>query len=51
MATLGTVLLVGAGAGVYVWLILRRLGVGMPGGKPDCGCGSGKSCESKKVKR
>lgn len=51
MATLGTVLLVGAGVGVYVWLILRRLGIGVPGGKPDCGCGSGKSCDSKKVKQ
>ena len=51
MATVGMVILVAVGVGGYVWLILRRLGVGMPGGKPDCGCGSGKSCESKKAKR
>lgn len=50
MATVGTVLLIGAGVGLYVWLILRRLGVGQPGGKPDCGCGSGKACGAKKAK-
>lgn len=50
METVGSVLLIGAGVGLYLWLILRRAGVGRPGGKPDCGCGSGNSCNSKKVK-
>lgn len=51
MGVAGTVLLIAAAVGIYVWLILRRLGVGRPGGKPDCGCGSGKACATKKVQR
>lgn len=47
MAAAGTVLLVAAAVGLYVWLTLRRLGVGQPDGKPDCGCGSGKACKRK----
>jgi hypothetical protein len=50
VAVAGTVLLIAAGVGIYAWLILRRLGVGQPGGKPDCGCGSGKACKTKKVR-
>lgn len=49
MAAFGTVVLIAAGVGLYAWLILRRLGIGQPGGKPDCGCGSGKACQTKKV--
>lgn len=49
MATLGTIVLVVAGASVYFWLVLRRLGIGVPGGKPDCGCGAGQKCKSTKV--
>jgi hypothetical protein len=33
-----------AGSAV-LYIMLRKLGVGMPGGKPDCGCGS---CNTKK---
>jgi hypothetical protein len=49
MAEIGTVVLIGLGVALYFGLILRRLGVGRPGGKPDCGCGSGKDCKAKKV--
>lgn len=51
MAAVGIVLLIMTGVGVYVWLILRRFGVGQPGGKPDCGCGSGNACKTKKVRQ
>lgn len=30
----------------YVFLMLRKSGIGQPGGKPDCGCGSGSSCKT-----
>ncbi len=30
---------------VYVFLMLRRFGIGRPGGRPDCGCGSGSNCD------
>lgn len=49
MAAAGTVLLIAAGVGLYAWLIFRRLGVGQPGGKPDCGCGTGKACPTKET--
>lgn len=47
MQTLGSNALITAGVGVYAWLVLRRLGVGHPDSKPDCGCGSGKACKGK----
>lgn len=51
MEIAGTVLLIGAGIVLYAWLILRRLGVGRPGGKPDCGCGRRDACATKEEKR
>lgn len=45
MQPLLAILLVSGAIGVYVWLMLRKLGVGQPGGKPDCGCGT---CHTKR---
>jgi len=50
MENVGSILLIGAAITVFGWLTLRRLGIGQPGGKPDCGCGSGSACKSRKVK-
>ncbi|HRJ33895.1 MAG TPA: hypothetical protein PKY51_10100 [Fimbriimonadaceae bacterium] len=41
---LGLVILCGA---ALIWMMLRKLGVGTPGGRPDCGCGS---CGQRKQK-
>lgn len=49
MASIGTALLIAAAICLYAWLILRRLGVGQRGITPDCGCGTGKACKTKKV--
>lgn len=46
METLGAAGLIVAAIGLYTWLVLRRLGVGQPGGKPDCGCGKRGGCKS-----
>ncbi len=50
MQTAATVLLVGGSAAVVIWIMLRKLGVGMPDGKPDCGCGSGSKCKTEEPK-
>lgn len=41
------VLLLGGSGVIFLWLTLRRLGIGRPDGKPDCGCGSGEHCSKK----
>lgn len=47
MIEVGIALLV-CGAGVaYVWMMLKRLGIG---GRADCGCGSGKGCRDRDAK-
>lgn len=51
MQTVGMFLLVGGSIAFVIWIMLRKLGVGMPGGKPDCGCGSDSKCKTKEPKR
>jgi len=45
METFGMVALVGGSIVVVFGSMLRKFGVGMPGGKPDCGCNSGSKCK------
>jgi hypothetical protein len=33
---------------LVIHMILRRLGIGKPHGKPDCGCGT---CHTKRVRK
>ncbi len=43
--------LVGGSVGAMLWVMLHKLGIGVPGGKPNCGCGSGLKCRTKESKR
>ena len=46
MTTLGFVALCLSSASIYVWLCMRKAGIGQPGGRPDCGCGNGPACNT-----
>ena len=51
MEAVGIFLLVGGSIAFVILIMRRKLGAGMPGGKPDCGCGSGSKCKTKEAKR
>lgn len=40
------IILVIAAVLLYGWTMMRKTGIGQPGGKPDCGCGSGAHCST-----
>ena len=48
MTSIGVIALCVGSIGIYVWLCMKKAGIGQSGGKPDCGCGTGSSCKTKK---